>query len=318
MSTKNNTPISHFYHSVKIWWVILFSVSLIVLFVFSLVFLVKHYDANKLWEMNSALFAFLGATLTAGAAIPAISAIFSYLGFIEKHQHANAQLNQIKEQLNEYRVQIENLPDIQTLILEKESEKRFLSYLHNPIDNPYQQWIEQAISKEQSNHYLTLLANAARSLYCFHLEEKEYQTKHDFPALEHRIDLIHNYRQLAITDPLFTERYLLHFSEMLNEFIRSLEYQDEELTSSYQKFIYDWVVDLIAFDEMPTNKTEITDKNIINPILQLYQNGFLNSDQFRNDVKARISFNNRKSIRISTQLGITKPFFTKINLNKEN
>lgn len=119
MSANNNTPISHFYHSIKIWWVILFSVSLIVLFVFSLAFLIKHYDANKLWEINSALFAFLGVTLTAGAAIPAISAIFSYLGFIEKHQHANAQLSKIKEQLNEYHIQFENLPDIQTLILAK-------------------------------------------------------------------------------------------------------------------------------------------------------------------------------------------------------
>lgn len=295
----------------KIWWVILFSVSLIVLFIFSLAFLVKHYNSDKLWEINSALFAFLGVTLTAGAAIPAISAIFSYLGFIEKHQHANAQLNQIKEQLNEYHIQIENLPDIQTLISEKESEKRFLSYLYNPINNPYQQWIEQAILKEQSSHYLTLLANAVRSLYWFHIEADKYQNKHDFPALEHRIDLIHHYRELAIIVPFFTERYLLHFREMLNEFIGSLEYQDDESTSFYQSFIYDWVLDLIAFDEMPTNKITMIHQDIINPILQLYQNGFLNSDQFRNDVKARMLFNNSKPLRISTQLGITKPLFTK-------
>lgn len=312
MSANNNTPISHFYHSIKIWWVILFSVSLIVLFVFSLAFLVQHYDANKLWEINSALFAFLGVTLTAGAAIPAISAIFSYLGFIEKHQHANAQLSQIKEQLNEYHIQFEKLPDIQTLILEKESEKRFLAYLHNPINSPYQQWIEHAILKEQPNYYLTLLANTACSLYWFHLEAEKYQTKHDFPALEHRIDLIHHYRQLAITDPLFTERYLFHFSEMLNEFIRELPFQDEE-DSFYQSYIYDWILDLIQFDEMPQNKSLIIGEMIIQPILDLYQNGFLNSSQFISDVKARILLNNPKQERISLKLGIKKSLFNPIN-----
>lgn len=310
MSANNNTQISHFYHSIKIWWVILFSVSLIVLFVFSLAFLVQHYDADKLWEINSALFAFLGVTFTAGAAIPAISAIFSYIGFTENHKKAEDRLNQLETQLNAYFSQFEN---IEKFINEKEKEQRFVGFLKQPTNKELSQWVSEQIKQTQPTTYLTRLANAAKSLYLYHLELDDHHYKYDSPALEHRLDLITHYRRLALIDNYFAVRYISHLTEILNEFIRALadKFEDED-KKNHQNYIYDLVLELIRFDEMPESKEYIIDEDIQNTILDLYQNNFLNSDKFRNDVRNCISYN-QKQQKISMLLDIKRPLFHKHN-----
>lgn len=246
MSANNNTTMLPFYHSVKFWWVILFSVSLIVLFVFSVAFLAKHYNSANLWEINATLFAFLGAMLTAGAAIPAISAIFSYIGFAENHKKAEKQLYEIDEKLKQYKQEFEKLPEIQQFIKDKESEKQFLNYFRNQNNIELTQWISQAIQQKQENYYLQLLSDTAKTIYYENEDFKIYQSTTVMPILEYRMDLVEHYRLLATIDSLFIERYLSHLNTMLDLFHQEfLSKKDSEDAPFYESFVYRWVLDLI-------------------------------------------------------------------------
>lgn len=308
MSNNVQKQVSHFFTSVKIWWIIIFSAGLIALFTFSLAFLVKHH--KDLWEISSSILAFLGVMLTAGAAIPAISAVFSYIGFTENHKKAEEKLNQLETRLNAYFSQFEN---IEKIINEKEKEQRFISFLKQPTNKELSQWVLEQIKQTQPTFYLTRLANAAKSLYLYHQNLDEYHPKDKFPALEHRLDLITHYRRLALIDNYFAARYISHLTEILNEFIRTLADQlEDEDKKDHQNYIYDLVLELIRFDEMPESKEYIIDEDIQNTILDLYQNNFLNSDKFRNDVKNCISYN-QKQQKISMLLEIKKPLFHKHN-----
>lgn len=309
MQPNHNQKINHFFTSVKIWWIILFSVGLITLFIFSLAFLVQNND--KLWETSATILSFLGIMITVGAAIPAISAIFSYMGFTENHKKAEEQLNDIKEKLKEYDEQFKKLPDIQQIIKDKETEKYFLDYLKQSDNKELIQWVTQHFEQPQSNPYLILLAKAAKALYYYHFECDQPNGKHyDIPALDHLLDLITSYRQLALIDPYFIHRYFSTLTNTLNNLTRELGYEEKD--NFYQAIIYDLVIDLIRFDEMPETKSIIVDNELKEIILDLYQNNFLNSDQFRNDVKSRIYFLNSKEQRISTLLGIKKMLFSQL------
>lgn len=84
------------------FWTALFALTIILSAVYCTVALHKHFSQDQEWEAINTVFAFLGFLLTAGAAVPAISAILSYQGFVRQSENANTQLANLKEKLASY------------------------------------------------------------------------------------------------------------------------------------------------------------------------------------------------------------------------
>ncbi|MBF0784360.1 hypothetical protein E4T80_02560 [Muribacter muris] len=98
----------------------------IILFSFILALFLKRYENDQLWNITLAVFSFLGVLLTAGAAVPAVSAILSYQNFTQNAQRAEKDLENLEKKLNEINQNIENaLPDLSKKIetVGKQSEQ---------------------------------------------------------------------------------------------------------------------------------------------------------------------------------------------------
>lgn len=80
----------------------------VALLAFSVSCLIKSYETKDLWDISLWLFALLGLLITVSAAIPAITAIFSYQSFIRNSEQAKNELTDIKNRQQELRQKIEN------------------------------------------------------------------------------------------------------------------------------------------------------------------------------------------------------------------
>lgn len=65
---------------------------------FSISFLIKSHEAKSLWDISLWVFALLGVLITAGAAVPVISAIFTYQSFIKESENAQKNLDELNKQ----------------------------------------------------------------------------------------------------------------------------------------------------------------------------------------------------------------------------
>ena len=59
--------------------------------------MIKSYEVTRLWDISLWVFALLGVLITAGAAVPVISAIFTYQSFIKESENAQKNLDKLTE-----------------------------------------------------------------------------------------------------------------------------------------------------------------------------------------------------------------------------
>lgn len=297
-----------FYSSIKNWWVILFSIGLIALFVFSLAFLIQHYQSRNLWTISSTIFAFLGVMLTAGAAIPAISAIFSYINFAEKNAQAEKDLEKIKIDLQNYQTELDKISTlggyIHKYLKEKEIESTFLAYIKNPITE-YKNEVREKIHLNFNSHYLHLISQAVQSLldyddYC----EQGYLSDEN-PALECQINLIDDYRKLAFYDLFFANRYFEHLEKMIEHFISKNSETDNEYQDYFLGFVTDWIVELIQFDEK--QRRIVIPQSLMSLITKLYKEHFSNNGELKQKIFKLVNPYNERTSKLSFKLNFTKP-----------
>lgn len=316
MQKNNSTETSQFDYSIKFWWTILFSIGVIALFIFSIAFLVENYDSDKLFEISSTILAFLGVMLTAAVAIPAISAIFSYINFTEKNKQAEKDLEKIKTDLQDYQAELDKISilggDIYQYLKEKEIEDFFLTYIKNP-KSEYKNEVKDKLGLNFNSHYLYLISRAVQSLLDYDDYCEQGYSSDESPALECQIDLIEDYRKLAFYDLFFVNRYFDHLEIMIDSFISKNNETNNEYQDHFLDYVSSWIIDLIQFDEKQRKIEPPT--SLTNLITKLYSKELSNNNELKQKIFKLVNPYNERASKLSCKLNITKPKTNPFNQN---
>lgn len=234
------------YRFFRAFWIILFFISTIAILNYSYAFILQYYQKEQnLWEIATLYFTIFSILLTAGAAIPVISAIFSYLSFQQQVKTAKDELVQLKSELNslqELAIQRQENQITQQIIL-------YLTKYHSNSQNEKLQ-IEQDINQLFHSAYLNMLVKAVKKQHLINKLENDNNISEEQKLFE-KSWLASHYSYLCEFDPQVELIFINYMKSILPDFI---QYNDKQ-GFIFQKIFSSLIVTLFKFDEQ--SKIEI-------------------------------------------------------------